>query len=67
MDHYAEVCFSEPGRCWRFVYDGEGSGRPMHCPEPLRWRGTTGLKGGKRIPVWSCEGHREGVEESKRV
>ena len=23
-------------------------------------------RGGERIPVWSCEGHREGVEETKR-
>jgi hypothetical protein len=31
------------------------------------WAGTTRLKGGKRIPVWSCEGHREGVDDTERV
>jgi len=24
--------------------------------------GSTRLKGGRCIPVWSCEGHREGVD-----
>ena len=61
-DHYADAVFSEPGRCWRTVHDGKGSGRPTFCEEPVAWVGTTRLKGGRRIPVWSCEGHREGVE-----
>ena len=33
LDHYADAVFSEPGRCWRMVYDGEGSGRPR-CTAP---------------------------------
>ena len=62
-DHYAEVVFSEPGRCWRMVYDGEGSGRRTHCSEPVVWVGNNRLAGGRRIRVWSCEGHVEGVIE----
>lgn len=58
MDHYTVAVFSEPGRCWRFVYAGEGSGRPMHCPEPVEWPGSHRFKGGRRVPVWSCEGDR---------
>ena len=63
-DHYADAVFSEPGRCWRMVYDGEGSGRPMHCSEAVVVAGRRTLRGGRRIPVWSCEGHREGVERA---
>ena len=43
------------------VYDGEGSGRPTFCEEPVVWVGNTQLVGGKQIRVWSCAGHREGV------
>jgi hypothetical protein len=63
VDHYADAVFSEPGRCWRMVHDGEGSGRPTFCEEPVVWVGNTRLVGGKQIRVWSCQGHREGVEE----
>jgi hypothetical protein len=65
MDHYAYVVFSEPGRCWRFIHNPDGTGRPTLCPKPVVWTGTDTLKGGRRIPVWSCEGHREGVEEAE--
>jgi hypothetical protein len=68
MDHYADAVFSEPGRCWRMVQTG-GVGAPTHCEEPVAWCGlaTTGSQAGKRIRVWSCEGHREGVERAERV
>ena len=50
------------------VYDAEGSGRPTFCPEPVVLQGRYKLSGehGKWIPVWSCELHREGVEQAKR-
>lgn len=64
MDHHADAVFSEPGRCWRMVADGTGSGRPTHCEEPVEWAGHWRLSGGKRIDVWSCEGHRKGVDEA---
>jgi len=68
-DHYADAVFSEPGRCWRFVYrsDPGTQGQPMHCPESIRWVGNHYLAGGKRIRVWSCDGHLEGVEKPERV
>jgi hypothetical protein len=46
------------------VADGTGSGRPTHCEEPVEWAGHWRLSGGKRIDVWSCEGHRKGVDEA---
>lgn len=66
MDHYAEAIFSEPGRWWRMVQEA-GVGAPAHCSEPVVWVGYHRLSGGKRIHVWSCEGHREGVEQAERV
>ena len=54
-DHYADAVFSEPGRCWRMVHDGEGSGRPTFCEEPVVWVGNGRLTGGKRVRVWSCQ------------
>jgi hypothetical protein len=65
IDHYADAVFSEPGRCWRMIHDGEGSGRPTFCEEPVVWVGNTRLVGGKQIRVWSCEGHVEGVEHAE--
>jgi hypothetical protein len=69
VDHYADVAFFEPGRCWRMVHDSEGPGRPTFCLEPVVWVGNHRLAGpnGKVIRVWSCDGHREGVEQPERV
>jgi|HubBroStandDraft_4_1064222.scaffolds.fasta_scaffold505447_2 hypothetical protein len=63
-EHYAEAVFSEPGQCWRFVpqSDPRAMGQPMHCPEPVVVRGSHRLKGGRRIPAWSCEGHSEEID-----
>ena len=66
MDHYADAVFPEPGRCWRMVQTA-GVGAPDHCSEPVVWVGNHRLSGGKRIRVWSCDGHREGVEEPESV
>lgn len=63
VDHYADAVFSEPGRCWRMVHDGEGSGRPTFYEEPVVWVGNHHLVGGKQVRVWSCDGHVEGVIE----
>jgi len=66
VHHYADAVFSEPGRCWRMVQK-PGVGAPDHCPEPVVWVGNHRLSGGKRIRVWSCEGHVKGVEQAERV
>jgi hypothetical protein len=41
----------------------KGLGVPTFCLEPVTVVGSTRLAGGKRIRVWACEGHREGVSE----
>ena len=40
-----------------------GVGAPHHYPERVVWAGWHRLAGGRRIPVWPCEGHREEVED----
>jgi hypothetical protein len=67
LDHHADAVFSEPGRCWRMVHRSDAEGQATHCPEPVVWVGDHRLKGGKRIRVWSCDGHVEGVEKRERV
>jgi hypothetical protein len=67
MDHYADAVFSKPGRCWRLVYEQGDAGRPEHCPEPVVVTGRHRMASGKRISVWSCEGHREGLEDPESV
>ena len=57
MDHYASAFYVEPGRCWRMVYEQDGSGRPKHCPEPVEWRGRYRTRRGKWFVVDSCAGH----------
>jgi hypothetical protein len=39
----------------------------MLAPVPVVVAGQHRLKGGKRIPVWSCEGHSAGVEGANRL
>lgn len=60
--------FSEPGRCWRMVYANAVTlGAPEHCQEQVVWVGNHRLTDGKRIRVWSCDGHVEGLEKRERV
>jgi len=40
----------------------DGTGRPTHCLEPVTWVGNHHRVGGKRLRVWSYEGHLEGVD-----
>jgi len=65
-EHYADVVCSSPGRCWRMVQSA-GVGSPEHCPESVTWTGTALLGDGRRVSVWSCDGHRGGVEEAQRL
>ena len=41
--------------------------RSHPLPAPVVWVGNHRLSGGKRIRMWSCEGHVEGVEKAERV
>jgi len=66
VDHYADAVFAEPGRCWRFIQQA-GVGAPANCSEPVVWVGNHRLNCGKGIRVWSCDGHREGLEEPESV
>ena len=65
LDHFAESVFAEPGCCWRMETDF--AGRPEHCAEPIVWEGRTRLRGpnGKMLRVWSCDGHRQGLESAQ--
>lgn len=45
-NHYADVVFSEPGRCWRMIHDGEGFRAPDVRVE--LWR-APGRRRGPRI------------------
>jgi hypothetical protein len=67
LDHFAESVFIAPGRCWRLVTDF--AGRPEHCTEPVVAIGRHRLSGrdARVVRVWSCEGHREGLENPKPV
>jgi hypothetical protein len=64
MDHYANAVRAEPGQCFRMVSrdDGYRKGSPTECREPVRWIGRRQV-GKKRMRLWSCEGHAEGLEE----
>jgi hypothetical protein len=46
------------------VLDDSGAGRLTHCAEPVSWVGRTRLNGrnGRVLQVWSCEGHKEGLD-----
>jgi hypothetical protein len=39
----------------------------VSTPERVVCAGFAKLKGGRRIRVWSCDGHVEGVEQAERV
>lgn len=68
MDHYANAVRAEPGICWRMVSRGPGfrTGSPTDCPEPVRWMGRA-MVGKRRMRLWSCDGHVEGLEQLRPV
>jgi hypothetical protein len=66
LPHFADVVFAEPGRCWRMI-QATGAGSSDHCPEPVVWVGDYHLAGGEQVRVWSCDGHRVGLEEPESV
>jgi hypothetical protein len=68
MDHYANAVRAEPGQCWRMVSrdDGYRKGSPTECLEPVRWVGRRQV-GKKRMRLWSCEGHSEGLEDLRPI
>ena len=68
MDHYANAIRAEPGICWRMVSRGPGyrMGSPTDCPEPVRWVGNA-MVGKRRMRLWSCEGHVEGLDGPRSI
>ena len=63
-DYYANAVRAEPWICWRMVSRPPGYrvGSPMDCPELVRWMGRT-MVGKKRLRLWSCDGHADGLED----
>jgi hypothetical protein len=47
--------------------DQRRGGHPLHCPEPVRWCGRFRTDERKVFAVWSCDGHREGLEELRET
>jgi hypothetical protein len=68
MDYYANAVRAEPGRCFRMVSRPPGPqvGSPTDCLEPVRWIGRRQV-GKKRMRLWSCEGHADGLEDPRPV
>ena len=68
VDHYANAVRAEPGQCWRMMScpPGHQAGSPTDCREPVRWVGRRQV-GKKRMRLWSCEGHAEGLEDAKPI
>jgi hypothetical protein len=57
-----------PDICWRMVSRGPGYrvDTPTDCPESVKWTGRT-MVGRKRMRLWSCAGHVEGLEDLRPV
>jgi hypothetical protein len=68
MDPYANAVGAEPNRCWRMVGRPPGPqvGSPTDCEEPVVWVGQA-VVGKKRMRLWSCAGHLEGLEDLPRA
>jgi hypothetical protein len=64
IGHYANAVRAEPGVCWRMVSRGPGYrvATPTDCPEPLQWIGRA-MVGRKRMRLWSCGRHVEGLDD----
>jgi len=67
LPHYANAVRAEPGRCWRMVSRPAGYrvDTLTDCLEPPVWIGRA-MVSKKRMRLWSCEGHAEGLEDSGR-
>jgi hypothetical protein len=68
MEHYANAVWAEPWLCWRMVSRGPGfrMGSPTDRPEPVRWMGRA-MVGKRRMRLWSCDGHVDGLGELRPV
>jgi len=68
VEHYAEAVRGEPGQCFRMVSQPPGyqAGSPTDCLEPVVWIGRR-MVGKKRMRLWSCEGHVDGLEDLRPV
>jgi hypothetical protein len=55
--YYAEAFSPRPGRCFRMVAH-HGEAGPIHCPEPVVWRGSWRAPNGRRYRGETCQGHR---------
>jgi hypothetical protein len=68
MKHYANAVRAEPGQCWRMVSRPAGYrvDTPSDCLQPVKWIGRRQV-GKKRMRLWSCEGHVEGLEDLRPI
>jgi hypothetical protein len=69
VDYYANAVRAEPGRCFRMVSRHAGgyqAGSPTDCVEPVRWTGRRQV-GKRRMRLWSCEGHAEGLDDLRPI
>jgi hypothetical protein len=64
--HYAEAFSLLPDRCFRLVTRHGGGAGPIHCPEPVAWRGSWRARNGRRYRIEACEGHRPASGEGSR-
>ena len=61
MDHYANAFSAREGAYWRWIYERDGTGRPMSCPELVECRGRYRTRRGEWFVVDSCDGHLSDV------
>jgi len=68
LPHYANAVRAEPGQCWQMVSRPPGFrvDTPTDCLEPVRWIGRA-MVGKKRMRLWACEGHSEGLEDLRPI
>jgi hypothetical protein len=55
--YYAQAFSPLPGRCFRMV-PHHGEAGPVHCPEPVAWRGSWRAPNGRRYRIEACNGHQ---------
>src|SRR5664280_719134 len=68
LEHYANAVRAEPNRCWRMASRPPGPqvGSPADCEEPVRRVGRA-VVGRRRMRMWSCDGHVEGLDDLRRL
>ena len=65
--YVANVIHPRPGGCFRWVYGNGRNDYPAPCPASAIWRAVVLDPKGRRVDVYSCDEHTEGLVKRRQI